>query len=150
MKIVIAGGAGFIGRQVSQWLNQEGHSVIVLSRQASVGNPRQIRYIEWNGCTQGPWTQECDGADVVINLSGAPIADKRWTPIRKRELVDSRVISTRTLGHAISTWETKPHTFLTASGIGYYGDQGSKMVNETSPRGEGFLGGLVSGVGERR
>ena len=73
MKIVIAGGAGFIGRQLSQLLNQEGHSVIVLSRKPRVdahSNPRQIRYIEWDGCKLGPWTQECDGAEVVMNLSG--------------------------------------------------------------------------------
>ena len=145
MKIVIAGGTGFIGRHVSQWLNQEGHEVIVLSRQARAGvhvPSGNIRHIEWDGFNQGPWAQECDGAEVVINLSGAPIADKRWTPRRKRELLDSRIISTRTLDLAIATWKTKPQTFLTASGIGYYGDQGSKILDETSPRGNGFLADL--------
>ena len=145
MKIVIAGGAGFVGQHVSQLLLHEGHSVIVLSRRVEKGtpaNPSQPRHIQWDGCTQGSWSKECEGADVVINLSGAPIADKRWTPNRKRELIDSRVVSTHTLGEAIGGWETKPHTFLTASGIGYYGAQGATIVDETSPRGDGFLADL--------
>lgn len=145
MKIVIAGGTGFVGQHVSQLLLQEGHSVIVLSRNGNRSTPTdapQAQHIQWDGCTQGPWAQECDGSDVVINLSGAPIADKRWTPSRKQELTDSRVVSTRTLGQAITEWKTKPHTFLSASGVGYYGDQGSKMVDETSPRGDGFLADL--------
>jgi NAD dependent epimerase/dehydratase family enzyme len=138
MKIVIAGGTGFVGQHVSQLLIHEGHSVIILSRNAKDGIPlgaSQGRHIQWDGLTQGPWTQECYGADVVINLSGAPIADQRWTPNRKRKLLDSRVVSTRTLGQAIAGWSTKPRTFLTASGVGYYGDQGPKIVDETSPRG---------------
>jgi uncharacterized protein (TIGR01777 family) len=145
MKIVIAGGTGFIGRHVSQLLIREGLAVILLSRHTPDGKHLtniHARHIQWDGRTQGTWAQECDGADVVINLSGAPIADKRWTPSRKRELIHSRVDSTRTLGHAIAGWKSKPHTFLTASGIGYYGDQGSKIVDETSPRGDGFLADL--------
>jgi uncharacterized protein (TIGR01777 family) len=145
MKIVIAGGTGFVGQHVSQLLVHEGHPVIVLSRHARSVNPldaSQVRRIQWDGCTQGSWSKECDGADVVINLSGAPIADKRWTPNRKRELIDSRVVPTRTLGKAIDEWETKPHTFLTASGVGYYGAQGATIVDETSPRGDGFLADL--------
>ena len=145
MKIVIAGGRGFIGRHVSRLLIHEGHSLILLSRSAKTTtqkDPPQAQHIQWDGCTQGTWTQECNDADVVINLSGAPIADTRWTQNRKRELIDSRVISTRTLGQAIARWKTKPHTFLTASGVGYYGDQGSKIVDETSPRGDGFLADL--------
>ncbi len=145
MKIVIAGGTGFIGRHVSRLLIHEGHSVILLSRHTPDGKHLgniHARHIQWDGCTQGTWARECDGADVVINLSGAPIADKRWTPSRKRQLTDSRVGSTRTLLQAITDWKTKPHTFLTASGIGFYGNQGSKEVDETSPRGDGFLADL--------
>lgn len=145
MKMVIAGGTGFVGQHVSRFLIHSGHSVTLLSRQTN--DPKSLvnihaRVLQWDGCTQGTWAQECEGADVVINLSGAPIADQRWTPNRKRKLLDSRVVSTRTLGHAIAGWKTKPHTFLTASGVGYYGDQGSKIVDETSPRGDGFLADL--------
>mgnify|MGYP000495306763 CR=1 FL=1 len=145
MKIVIAGGSGFVGQHVSRLLIHSGHEVMLLSRQSSENislNNIHARHIQWDGCSQGAWTRECEGADVVINLSGAPIADKRWTAKRKRELIDSRVVSTRALGEAIRRWETKPHTFLTASGIGYYGAQGATKVDETFPPGDGFLADL--------
>jgi len=142
MKIVIAGGTGFVGRHLCQELVNEGHSVIVLSRHPE-GSPASTnarsRVIQWNGRENGPWATFCDGAEVVMNLSGAPIADKRWTPARKRELVDSRVLTTRVLLASIAKWKTKPHTFLTASGVGFYGDCGREEVNERSPQGEGFL-----------
>ena len=145
MKIVIAGGTGFIGRHLCHTLIDEGHSVIVLSR-----NPERVpvpsnacsRVIEWNGRDDGPWATFCDGAEIVINLSGAPIADRRWTPARKRELVDSRVLTTTTLLTSIAKWKNKPHTFITASGVGFYGSRGPEEVNEDSPHGQGFLAEL--------
>ena len=145
MKIVIAGGTGFIGRHLSQELVNEGHSVIVLSRRprgshSSANTPPHV--VQWNGPEVWPWTTFCEGADIVINLSGAPIADKRWTPERRRELVDSRVLTTQTLLASIATWKTKPHTFITASGVGFYGDRKSEEVNEDSPSGKGFLAEL--------
>lgn len=142
MKIVIAGGTGFVGRHLSHELVNEGHSVMVLSRHPE-GSPSSAnarsRVIQWNGREDGPWATLCNGAEVVINLSGAPIADRRWTPARKRELVDSRVLTTRVLLASIAKWKTKPHTFITASGVGFYGDCGREKVNEGSPHGKGFL-----------
>jgi hypothetical protein len=142
MKIVIAGGTGFIGRHVSRLLIHEGHSVTLLSRH--IPDEKHLvnihaRHIQWDGCTQGAWAQKCDGADVVLNLSGAPIADSRWTEKRKQELIDSRVQSTKTLVQAISSWRNKPHTFICASGIGIYGDRGGEVVKESSTPREGFL-----------
>lgn len=148
MKMVIAGGTGFVGRHLSELLIREGHSVIVLSRHQispPASTPAPYRIIQWDHGTTSvpqPWSRECEGADVVINLSGAPIADSRWTPERKRELTDSRVQSTRTLLQAIKLWSTKPHTFISASGIGFYGNPGSTLVDETSTSGTGFLATL--------
>jgi hypothetical protein len=145
MKIVIAGGTGFIGRHLSHELVNEGHSITVLSRHprgAPTPANARSRVIQWSGREDGPWATLCDGADVVINLSGAPIADRRWTPARKRELVESRVLTTRALLTSIAKWKTKPHTFITASGVGFYGDRGLEEVNEESPHGEGFLAEL--------
>jgi len=142
MKTVIAGGTGFIGRHVSRLLIHEGHSVTILSRHTPDDKHLvniHARHIQWDGCTQGAWAKECEGADVVLNLSGAPIADSRWTKKRKQELIDSRMQSTKTLLQAISSWRNKPHTFITASGIGFYGDRGEEVVNESSPMGQGFL-----------
>ena len=141
MKIVIAGGTGFIGRQISNLSIHQGHCVILLSRHTRDSNHTDnihARHIQWDGCTQGAWAQECEGADVVMNLSGAPIADSRWTEKRKQELINSRVESNRILLKAIASWKNKPHTFITASGIGFYGDRREKVVNESSTPGEGF------------
>ena len=116
MKIIIAGGTGFIGLTVCRVLIDEGHSVFILTRHA--GNYTRSsaphgRFIQWDGSTQGPWVQECEGADVVINLSGAPIADGRWTDKRKQELIDSRVQPTQALLRAIPTWKNNtPHIYF--------------------------------------
>ncbi len=142
MKIVIAGGTGFIGRYVSRLLIHGGHSVLLLSRNAKTPQPMDAppaQHIQWDGSTQGAWAQQCEGADVVMNLSGAPIADSRWTEKRKHELINSRVESNRALLKAMASWKDKPHTFITASGIGFYGDNREAVVNESSTPGEGFL-----------
>lgn len=145
MKIVIAGGTGFIGREVCRVLIDEGHSVSILTRHAgdhtASAAPRS-RFLQWDGVTAGPWVQKCEGADVVINLSGAPIADSRWTDKRKQVLIDSRVQPTQALLQAISTWKHKPHTFVSASGIGFYGARGEEELDESSTPGKGFLSDL--------
>ncbi len=145
MKIVIAGGTGFIGREVCRVLIDEGHSVSILTRHAgdhtASAAPRSC-FLQWDGVTPGPWVQKCEGADVVINLSGAPIADSRWTDKRKQVLIDSRVQPTQALLQAISTWKHKPHTFISASGIGFYGARGEEELDETSTPGKGFLSDL--------
>jgi uncharacterized protein len=145
MKIIIAGGTGFIGRQLCTDLKNAGHTIVVLSRHPDNRQPfstSRIRILQWNGREDGPWGTLCDGAEVIINLSGTPIADKRWTPARKRELVESRVLSTQALLASIAKWNTKPHTFITASGAGFYGAQGAEEVDERSPQGTGFLAEL--------
>ncbi|MDT3778055.1 TIGR01777 family oxidoreductase [Nitrospira sp. MA-1] len=145
MKMVIAGGTGFIGREVCRMLIEEGHSVIILTRHAenyTASATPQRHFVQWDGVTLGPWAQECEGADVVINLSGAPIADSRWTDKRKQVLIDSRVEPIQALLLAIPTWKHKPHTFISASGIGFYGARGEEELNESSTRGKGFLSDL--------
>ncbi|MGD9851775.1 MAG: TIGR01777 family oxidoreductase [Nitrospirales bacterium] len=145
MKILIAGGTGFIGRHLSRLAIQEGHSVVTLSRNPEKATPVSDPHpciMPWDGRSQGAWTQACGEAEVVINLSGAPIADSRWTDKRKQVLTDSRVESTRALLQAIQSCATKPHTFISASGVGFYGDPGATIVDETSRRGQGFLAEL--------
>lgn len=145
MKIVVAGGTGFVGRQVCRVLLDEGHSVSILTRHAgkhTASTAPQSRFLQWDGVTLGPWVQECEGADVVINLSGAPIADSRWTDKRKQVLIDSRVQPTQALLQAIPSWKHKPHTFISASGIGFYGARGEEELNESSTPGKGFLSDL--------
>ncbi|MDR4495635.1 MAG: TIGR01777 family oxidoreductase [Nitrospirales bacterium] len=145
MKIVIAGGTGFVGRHLLELLIREGHSVIILSRHPekfSLSSSPLLSTLQWDGRHQDKWAQTCEGADVVVNLSGASIADSRWTDKRKQVLAESRVASTRTLLQAIQSWSTKPHTFISASGVGFYGDPKAAIVDETSKSGRGFLAEL--------
>ncbi len=145
MKIVIAGGTGFIGRALCETLVTGGHRVTVLTRQRGQINHRPefpIQAVEWNAQDSGAWEQVLEGTDAIINLAGAPIADARWTSARKQLITDSRVLTTRVLVKALSHWSSKPVTFISASGIGYYGTSDDRSLDEGAARGEGFLADL--------
>jgi hypothetical protein len=142
---VVSGGTGFIGRPLCASLCQEGHQVTLLTRrkeetQRSYGTT--VRIVEWNGRETGAWEHCIDGADAVINLVGAPIADGRWTDARKRLLTESRVLSTRLLVEAMSRRSFKPRALTSASGIGYYGASDDRVLDEGAAHGQGFLADL--------
>jgi len=145
MKVVIAGGSGFIGRQLCESLVHDGHQVTVLSR-----NPREARSIlhpaativEWDGLTLGPWERTLEGSDAVINLCGEPVADARWTEDRKQTLRMSRIGTTRLLVQGLSRVSSRPRTLINASGIGYYGPRDPMPVTEETQAGSDFLADL--------
>ena len=137
MKIVVAGGTGFIGEPLVRRLVARGDDVTVLTR-----NPAKVasgRGVQWDGRTQGAWSNDVANADVVINLAGENISEGRWTEERKRRLVDSRLHATSALVKAL---RGNP-TFISASAIGIYGDRGDETLDESSSRGSGFLADLV-------
>jgi uncharacterized protein (TIGR01777 family) len=101
-----------------------------------------VRAVQWNGHESGAWEESLEGADVVVNLAGAPIADARWTDARKRLLADSRVGTTRRLVDAMSKRSSKPGTLISASGIGYYGASDDGVFDEHAVHGQGFLADL--------
>ena len=145
MNIVIAGGTGFIGRALCAALMNGDHTVSVLTRHTGQVLHRpdvHINSVEWNARDIGPWEQALEGADAVINLAGAPIAEARWTDSRKRLITDSRVLTTRLLVRAMSRRSSRPATFISASGIGYYGASDDRLLHEGSARGTGFLAEL--------
>ena len=138
MTIILAGGTGFLGTALQGHLRSSGHDVRVLTRRSGGGRDQ----IPWTpDGTAGAWSSALDGADVVINLSGAGIADARWTAGRKRILRDSRVLSTRSLVLAIQR-ASRPPALLNASGVGYYGDRGPEIVTEDTGPGSDFLAQL--------
>lgn len=141
MKIVIAGGTGFIGRPLVERLLANSHTVAVLSRDAA--GVRKGRGLNWDGRTQGTWSAEVAEAEVVINLAGENIADGRWTAERKRRLVDSRVHATEALVTAMQQQPERPRTFISASATGFYGSRGDERLDENAPHGEGFLAELT-------
>ena len=145
MHIVVTGGTGFIGRALCASLFQDGHRVTILTRDAREASQLLgaiVTAIEWNGREAGAWEHCLEGADAVINLAGAPIADARWTNARKRLLTESRVLTTRLLVEAMSSRSSKPRTLISASGIGYYGASDDHVLDEGAARGQGFLADL--------
>lgn len=92
----------------------------------------------WDGRRIGDWAKELAGASLVVNLSGSSI-NQVWTDSAKREILLSRIESTRAIGAALAECDRPPSVWINASAIGYYGDTGSFEVSEASPPGEGFL-----------
>jgi uncharacterized protein (TIGR01777 family) len=145
MRVVIAGGTGFLGRALAGRLVRDGHDVAILSRGGAAGSAADgARAVAWtpNGDT-GPWAAEIDGADAVVNLAGAGIADRRWTEARKRRLHDSRVLSTRSLAAAVRAARVKPRVFIQCVAVGIYGAHpNGATFDESSGPGTDFLAQL--------
>jgi len=148
MKIVIAGGTGFLGRPLAAALARDGHDVVVFTR-GSTSSPRPGRTpppaarthaVEWNPNDEsGPWAAEIDGAGAVVNLAGESIAGKRWSAAQKQRILDSRVQATRTLAAAIQNAATPPPVFVSGSAVGYYGPLGNEAATESTRVGSDFL-----------
>ena len=111
MKIVIPGGTGQVGTVLARAFHDDGHDVVVLSRKTS-NLPWKI--VEWNGRNLGDWASEIDGADVVINLAGRSV-NCRYHEANRRQMMDSRVDSTRVVGEAIRAASKPPRVWLQAS-----------------------------------
>jgi uncharacterized protein (TIGR01777 family) len=151
MKIVIAGGSGFLGGPLAEVYAEEGHQVIVLTRSLPSGESRHDPGTGVPGITRlgwapdgkiGPWAAIVEAADAVINLSGEAIDKGRWTPQRKAQLRDSRILATRSLAASILAAAAPPKVFVGGSAIGYYGDTGDRPLTESSPPGQDFLAQL--------
>ncbi|MHA8074632.1 TIGR01777 family oxidoreductase [Aquirufa sp. HETE-40SA] len=132
MRILITGGTGFVGGALKQFLLNQGHEVVILSR--SGGD------FQWDVSYGYIDPAAFEGVDAVVHLAGAGIADERWSATRKRELINSRVRSTAVLYQALSTIPHSIKTVVSASAIGFYGaDTGEQECLETSPVGLDFL-----------
>jgi len=140
VKIVIAGGTGFIGEPLVRRLAARGDDVTVLTR-----NPAKVeigRGVQWDARTQGAWSAEAASADVVINLAGENIAG-RWTEEKKKRAVDSRLNATHAIVEALKREPSRTRTLINASAVGIYGNRGDETLDEHSSRGSGFLADLV-------
>ncbi len=138
MKIVIPGGSGQVGTVLARAFHGDGHDVVVLSRQRQV---RPWRVVEWDGRTPGNWRQEIDGCDAVINLTGRSV-NCRYNAANRAEILESRVLSTRLVGQAISTVARKPRVWLQASTATIYAHRYDAPNDEQS----GILGGDEPGA----
>jgi uncharacterized protein (TIGR01777 family) len=152
MRIVIAGGTGFIGSPLAEVYAEEGHDVRVLTRSLPDGDARHdpgtgkpgITRVGWhpNGAA-GAWSPIVDDADAVINLAGEPLGKGRWTPQRKAVLRDSRILATRSVVEAIRAAAAAPRVLISSSAVGYYGPSGAEPKTEDSPAGNDFLAQLA-------
>jgi uncharacterized protein len=141
MKIAISGASGLIGSALADDLASTGHQIIRLVRSA----PRSDGELAWDPmATAGDLDPAAlSDVDAVVHLSGAPVADKRWTAARKAELRSSRITSTRALVAAMAAADPSPGVLICGSAVGYYGETGDKITDESSPAGTGFLADLV-------
>jgi uncharacterized protein len=136
VKIVISGASGLVGKALSDNLRAEGHTVAHLVRSTGHIAPGDIR---WTPTSANIDVPALEGADAVVHLSGANVAEGRWTQARKQVLRSSRVDSTRLLVDSISRLRQKPRVFVCASAIGYYGNRGDEILTESSHQGKDFL-----------
>lgn len=136
--IVIAGGTGLLGRHLSQLLSDKGYEVRHLSRKRNLD--AKFPAYSWN-LNDGSYDKDVfQNIDYVINLAGANLADSRWTPTRKKAMIESRTKSTSLLKMAIEKLDSPPKAYISASAIGFYGDKSDEILTEKSPSGEqGFL-----------
>lgn len=137
--ILITGATGMIGKRLLAALLQSGHSIAVLSRKRK--NIPGVKVYLWD-IYHNKIEKECmHGIDTIIHLAGENIAAEKWTDKRKRQIIDSRVWSTRLLYQTIKDTDTKIETLISASAVGYYGDSGEEILTEESPAGYGFMAG---------
>jgi uncharacterized protein (TIGR01777 family) len=149
MRIMIAGGSGLIGRELTSLFHDSGDEVVILSRNPAVvrGVPGGVKVLRWDAKTIGEWAQQLESCDAVVNLTGENLSGKgyfpkRWTKERKSILRESRVDSGNVLSEAIEMATTKPSVFVQASGINYYGTRQNKILTEEDQSGDDFLANL--------
>lgn len=133
MKILVTGGTGFVGQSLCPALAADGHEVVILTRQPAPRLPA-------GGISS---VTRLDGLDAsgfggVVNLAGAPIGDARWTETRKKLLLDSRINTTARLVEWMARAKRRPPVLVSASAVGYYGEQGDRPVTEDTPPTPGF------------
>lgn len=140
MKIVIPGGSGQVGTMLARHFHARGDHVVILSRRP--GQPsRRWRTIVWDALSLGPWAREIDGADAVINLTGRSV-NCRYNEANRREIMASRVDSTRVVGNAIDAAEKPPKVWLQASTATIYAHRFDAPNDEST--------GIVGGGPEER
>jgi uncharacterized protein (TIGR01777 family) len=134
MKIAVTGATGLIGSALVEQLRNNDHSIVRIVRRDP--GPDDVSWDPPNGRLDA---SQLEGVDAVVHLAGAGIGDHRWTDEYKRQIRDSRVITTDLLARTLATMERKPAVLLSGSAVGWYGDRGDEELDESSAPGTGFL-----------
>jgi uncharacterized protein (TIGR01777 family) len=141
-RIIITGATGLIGKKLADALIARGDELIVFSRDAKRTKSvflKAIECVEWNYKRPEQWKSTLENVDAVIHLAGINLFAKRWNDNFKKAVLESREVSTKNLVEAIKLATNKPEVFISASGIGYYGDCGETVLDESSAKGNDFL-----------
>lgn len=141
MQLLLTGGTGFVGQELTRYFLNQGHAVTTLGRSAShpCEGEHRFHHIAADTTREGPWQDAVGRCQAVINLAGTSIF-RRWTAKAKQDIRDSRILTTR---HIVQALSTVPDAFLfSASGVGYYGDCGDQPLNEDEAPGDNFLARL--------
>jgi len=142
MRLLVAGGTGFIGEPLCRALTRQGHELIVLTRHPERQASRSgVTWLSWEAAA---WRERLGETDGVINLAGEPIATTRWSARQKQRIRDSRLRTTRALVDAIAAAARRPSVLINASAVGYYGARGEEPLVESDPFGAGFLAELCA------
>ena len=139
MKVLIAGGSGFLGTSLKNSLTKSGHDVFILTRRASK-NPRQI---QWDGRTSTGWGHIVNEMDAVANLTGFGLEHWPWTKRQRQKFADSRILPGLALASAIQNAAYRPRVLLQTSGVNRYGLRGDDIADEFAPPASDFLAQLT-------
>lgn len=138
MQVVLIGGTGMIGTWLANVLRDRGDEVVVITRQQT-SEEDQLTWTMSRGIAD---VRRLEGFDAVINLAGAPIADRPWTNQRRRVLRESRIDATAVLAQSLARLEAPPSVWVGVGHLGIYGDRGETILDEDDEMGEGFLAEL--------
>jgi hypothetical protein len=146
MKVAVSGATGFVGSRLVEQLHKDGHRVLVLTRNITHAQkvfPKtafsNVDIVAYTPTVSGTWQDAIATCDGVVNLTGEPIGEGRWTPERKQEILNSRKLTTQKIVEAIAKADPKPSVLVNTSAIGYYGTSETATFDETSPSGSDFL-----------
>lgn len=139
--VAITGASGMVGGTLSALLTTGGHAAIPLAREGSksASSSSAKQQSTWNSSSGAVHLASDLAVDTFVHLAGENIGGSRWTKAVKEKIRDSRILGTRRLCEAITKLPTVPKTLVCASAIGYYGDRGEELLDETSSLGKGFL-----------
>jgi uncharacterized protein (TIGR01777 family) len=139
MKVLIAGGSGFLGTALTRSFQKDNHEVLILTRHA----PKKPGQIQWDGETTDGWGHVVNEVDAVVQLTGYGLEHWPWTARQKKRFVDSRVLPGLALASAIKASSHRPRVFLQTSGINRYGLRGEGIADESTPAADDFLAQLT-------
>ncbi|MFF0748405.1 TIGR01777 family oxidoreductase [Streptomyces sp. NPDC004267] len=134
-RIAVTGASGLIGSALVRSLRADGHEVLRLVRRPA-GRADEV---EWDPARLYVDAAGLAGVDAVVHLAGAGVGERRWSEAYKKEIRDSRVLGTRAVAEALASLAEPPAVLVCGTALGYYGDTGSRAVDESAPAGEGFL-----------